>query len=246
MDQLAYISARGMREIMLQQAVNSHNLANASTPGFRASLMQAETNYVVGEGFDTRAFSSVSKIDVDLTPGPMQATGHDLDVAISGEGWMAILGPNGGEALTRRGDLRIDEAGQLINGAGQQVLGDAGPITLPPYQSLSIGSDGTVSFVPVGEQPNAVAVLDRIKLVNPAVESLEKSEEGLIVSNGGLPSDPDANVLLVTGSLEGSNVSTVSAMVGMIELARQFESEVNMLESAEEIDSDSIRLMRVE
>ena len=246
MDQLAYISARGMREIMLQQSVNSHNLANASTPGFRASLVQAESNYIVGQGFDTRAFSSASEIDVDLTPGPIKATGHDLDVAISGEGGIAILGPNGGEALTRRGDLRVDEVGQLINGAGQQVMGDAGPITLPPYQSLSIGSDGTVSFVPVGEQPNAVAVLDRIKLVTPPVESLEKSEEGLIVSNGGLPSDPDAGVLLVTGSLEGSNVSTVSAMVEMIELARQFESEVNMLESAEEIDSDSIRLMRVE
>lgn len=246
MDQLAYISARGMREIMLQQAVNSHNLANASTPGFRASLMQAESNYVIGQGFDTRAFSSVSKIDVDLTPGPIKATGHDLDVAITGEGWIAILGPNGGEALTRRGDLRVDEAGQLINGAGQQIMGDAGPITLPPYQSLSIGGDGTVSIVPLGEQPNAVAVLDRIKLVNPPVESLEKSGEGLIVSNGGLASDPDANVSLVTGSLEGSNVSAVSAMVEMIELARQFESEVNMLESAEEIDSDSIRLMRVE
>ena len=246
MDQLAYISARGMREIMLQQAVNSHNLANASTPGFRASLMQAETNYVIGEGFDTRAFSSVSKIDVDLSPGPIKATGHDLDVAITGEGWIAILGPNGGEALTRRGDLRVDEAGQLINGAGQQVMGDAGPITLPPYQSLSIGGDGTVSIVPVGEQPNAVAVLDRIKLVNPPVESLEKSEEGLIVSNGGLESDADANVSLVTGSLEGSNVSTVSAMVEMIELARQFESEVNMLESAEEVDADRIRLVRVE
>ena len=246
MDQLAYISARGMREIMLQQAVNSHNLANASTPGFRASLMQAETSYVIGEGFDTRAFSSVSKIDVDLSPGPIKATGHDLDVAITGEGWIAILGPNGGEALTRRGDLRVDEAGQLVNGAGQQIMGDAGPITLPPYQSLSIGGDGTVSIVPLGEQPNAVAVLDRIKLVNPPVESLEKSEEGLIVSNGGLQSDAEANVSLVTGSLEGSNVSTVSAMVEMIELARQFESEVNMLESAEEVDSDSIRLMRVE
>ena len=208
--------------------------------------MQAESNYVIGQGFDTRAFSSVSKIDVDLTPGPIKATGHDLDVAITGEGWIAILGPNGGEALTRRGDLRVDEAGQLINGAGQQIMGDAGPITLPPYQSLSIGGDGTVSIVPLGEQPNAVAVLDRIKLVNPPVESLEKSEEGLIVSNGGLASDPDANVSLVTGSLEGSNVSAVSAMVEMIELARQFESEVNMLESAEEIDSDSIRLMRVE
>ena len=246
MDQLAYRPARGMREIMLQQAVNSHNLANASTPGFRASLMQAESNYVIGQGFDTRAFSSVSKIDVDLTPGPIKATGHDLDVAITGEGWIAILGPNGGEALTRRGDLRVDEAGQLINGAGQQVMGDAGPITLPPYQSLSIGGDGTVSIVPLGEQPNAVAILDRIKLVNPPVESLEKSEEGLIVANGGLETDPDANVSLVTGSLEGSNVSAVSAMVEMIELARQFESEVNMLESAEEIDSDSIRLMRVE
>ena len=177
MDQLAYISARGMREIMLQQAVNSHNLANASTPGFRASLLQAESNYMVGEGFDTRAFSSVTDIDVDLTPGPIKATGHDLDVAVASEGWIAILGPNGGEALTRRGDLRVDEAGQLINGAGDQILGDAGPITLPPFQSLSIGSDGTVSIVPVGEQPNAVAVLDRIKLVNPPVESLEKSEE---------------------------------------------------------------------
>ena len=235
MDQLAYISARGMREIMLQQAVNSHNLANASTPGFRASLLQAESNYMVGEGFDTRAFSSVTDIDVDLTPGPIKATGHDLDVAVASEGWIAILGPNGGEALTRRGDLRVDEAGQLINGAGEQILGDAGPITLPPFQSLSIGSDGTVSIVPVGEQPNAVAVLDRIKLVNPPVESLEKSDEGLIVSNGGVETDPDANVSLVTGSLEGSNVSTVSAMVEMIELARQFESEVNMLESAEKL-----------
>ena len=246
MDQLAYISARGMREIMLQQAVNSHNLANASTPGFRASLLQAESNYMVGEGFDTRAFSAVTDIDVDLTPGPIKATGYDLDVAVASEGWIAILGPNGGEALTRRGDLRVDEAGQLINGAGDQILGDAGPITLPPFQSLSIGSDGTVSIVPVGEQPNAVAVLDRIKLVNPPVESLEKSEEGLIVSNGGLGSDPDAAVLLVTGSLEGSNVSTVSAMVEMIELARQFESSVQMIDSAEEMDSDSIRLMRIE
>ncbi len=246
MDQLAYISARGMREIMLQQAVNSHNLANASTPRFRASLLQAESNYMVGEGFDTRAFSSVTDIDVDLTPGPIKATGHDLDVAVASEGWIAILGPNGGEALTRRGDLRVDEAGQLINGAGEQILGDAGPITLPPFQSLSIGSDGTVSIVPVGEQPNAVAVLDRIKLVNPPVESLEKSDEGLIVSNGGAESDPDAAVLLITGSLEGSNVSTVSAMVEMIELARQFESTVQMVESAEEMDSDSIRLMRIE
>ena len=246
MDQLAYISARGMREIMLQQAVNSHNLANASTPGFRASLVQAESNYMVGEGFDTRAFSSVTDIDVDLTPGPVKSTGHDLDVAVASEGWIAILGLNGGEALTRRGDLRVDEAGQLINGAGNQILGDAGPITLPPFQSLSIGSDGTVSIVPVGEQPNAVAVLDRIKLVNPPVESLEKSDEGLIVSNGGLGSDPDAAVLLVTGSLEGSNVSTVSAMVEMIELARQFESSVQMIDSAEEMDSDSIRLMRIE
>ena len=142
--------------------------------------------------------------------------------------------------------MRVDEAGQLTNGAGQQVMGDAGPITLPPFQSLTVGSDGTVSIVPLGEQPNALAVLDRIKLVNPPVESLEKSEEGLIVANGGLESDADAAVRLITGSLEGSNVSTVSAMVEMIELARQFESEVNMLESAEEVDSDSIRLMRVE
>ena len=125
-------------------------------------------------------------------------------------------------------------------------MGDAGPITLPPFQSLTVGSDGTVSIVPLGEQPNALAVLDRIKLVNPPVESLEKSEEGLIVANGGLESDADAAVRLITGSLEGSNVSTVSAMVEMIELARQFESSVQMVDSAEEMDSDSIRLMRVE
>lgn len=246
MDHLLYIAASGANEVMLAQAANSHNLANASTSGFRADLVQAQSSYLRGVGLDSRVYGAVRAQGVDLRAGALESTGHDLDVAITGEGWIAVQAPDGGEALTRRGDLRVDEFGLLRNGAGEPVLGDAGPVALPPFSSLSIGADGTVSIVPLGEQPNAVVALDRIRLVNPPPGTIEKGADGLIRVIDGVETEPDAAVRLASGTLESSNVNPVESMVRMIELSRQFESHVRLMNTAQELDASSAQLMRLE
>lgn len=246
MDHFVYVAASGAQEMMLAQAVNSHNLANASTPGFKADLVNAESRYLDGIGATSRVYAIKKHQGTDLAQGNLEQTGRDLDVAVLGEGWIALQAPDGGEALTRRGDLRVDEFSQLVNGAGQPVLGERGPIALPPFSSLTIGSDGTVSIVPLGEQINAVAVLDRIKLVNPPAQEIEKGADGLLRAGDGFAALPAAEVRLASGMLESSNVNPVSAMVHMIELSRQYEMHVRLMSTGQELDTASTQLMRLE
>jgi flagellar basal-body rod protein FlgF len=246
MDHLLYIAASGLKETSIAQQINANNLANASTVGFKGDLAEAESVYLLGEGDETRAYNVVRQVGVDLREGMLEQTGRDLDVAINGRGWFAVQARGGGEGLSRRGDLRVDEFGQLVNGAGEALLGNDGPIALPPFSSLSIGTDGTVSIVPLGARPNEVAVLDRIKLVDPPQESLRKNDYGLIQSGDGLPVEADGNLRLVTGALESSNVNPVGAVIEMIELSRQFESFVRTIKMAEEVDTSSASLMRLQ
>jgi flagellar basal-body rod protein FlgF len=156
---------------------------------------------------------------------------------------MAVQTPDGGEAYTRRGDLRVNELGQITNGAGQALIGNSGPIALPPFSSINIGADGTISIVPVGESPSTLAVVDRVKLVNPERALLTKGENGMIQLPEGKVAAADAAVKLISGSLESSNVDSVSAMVHMIELARGFENHIKMTKIAEQLDAASTELM---
>ena len=228
---------------MLAQAVNAHNLANASTAGFRADLLSARSAYMDGESADTRVYAPMRNTGIDFSRGAINATGRNLDVAVNGDGWMAVSLPEGGEAYTRRGDLRVDEFGQLANGDGMQILGESGPIAVPPFSEISVGADGTVSIVPLGEDPDSTVVVDRIKLVNPDTAQLGKGEDGVIRLAGGGEAPADAAVRLIPGSIESSNVDTVAAMVRMIELSRQFESHVKIMNTAEQLDQSSAQLM---
>ena len=244
MDHFIYIAASGASEAMFSQAINAHNLANASTTGFRADLLVAQSAHLSGGGLESRVFAGVQNQGIDFREGAINVTGGELDVAVNGQGWLAILSPDGTEAYSRRGDMRVNEYGQLMNGAGQQVLGNSGPIAVPPFTTISIASDGTISMVPLGEDPNTLAVVDRIKLVNPDHALLTKNETGLIqMIDPGSQAEPDASVRLVQGSLESSNVDSVGAMVRMIEMARQFETHTKMMETAEQIDQASAELM---
>lgn len=243
MDDFLYVATSGAREAMLAQAVNSNNLANISTTGFRANLVMAESAYLSGAGQPSRVFGAIQDEAVDLTEGVINTTGRELDVAIKGRGLMAVMGANGSEGYTRRGDLRVNDLGQLINGAGQQMMGDSGPIAVPPFSDIAIGVDGTVSIVALGEAPNALTAIDRIKLVNPANADLVKGEDGLLHMRSGDQAEADAIVGLISGSLESSNVNSVSAMVRMIELARQYEQYVKMMGTAEQMDRSSTELM---
>jgi flagellar basal-body rod protein FlgF len=183
---------------------------------------------------------------VDLTPGPVMSTGRELDASINGEGWFAVQAADGGEGYTRAGDFKISPTGALMTGRGYPVLGNSGtPIAIPPAEKVDIGADGTISIRPVGQAPNALVIVDRIKMVNPQNSDLTKDIDGLIKLKNGGTADADANIRLLAGSLEGSNVNTVEAMVNMIALARQFETQVKLMHVADENDKSSTQLMRI-
>lgn len=248
MDRSLYIAMNGAKQTLLAQTANANNLANTQTTGFKSDFEQFRSMPAFGPGYPTRVYTMTERPGTDLSIGSLQTTGRDLDIAINGEGWFAVRAKDGTEAYTRAGDLRITPQGLLENGAGQQLLGEQGePIAIPPAQKVEIGRDGTISIIPQGSNATTVAQLDRIKLVNPGNENLEKGQDGLmhLKQAGGAPPPPDANVKLVQGSLESSNVNAVSAMVEMIELARNFELQTKVMKNADDNAGMTAKLMQM-
>ena len=243
MDRLLYVAMSGARETMQAQTVNTQNLANASTTGFRADLQSFQSLPVNGPGYASRVYGMATDQGIDTSPGSVMGTGRELDVAINGDGWIAVQGPDGNEAYTRAGDLRVDSLGLLRTGAGRPVMGNGAPIAIPPAEKIQIAGDGTISIRPLGQ--NTLAVVDRIKLVNPPSAQLQKGADGLVHLKGGDAAEADASVQLQVGALESSNVNTVEAMVNLIQLARQYETQVKMMANAEENDRASAQLMRM-
>lgn len=246
MDRMIYTGMTGAKQTMQAQAANSHNLANANTAGFRADLHAFQPEEVRGPGYASRVNAVSEGRGVDFSPGTLQTTQRELDVAVQGEGWIAVQAPDGTEAYTRAGDLQLTANGNLINGAGHPVMGDGGPIAIPPHDELMIGGDGTVSVVPRGQDPETMAVVERIKLVNPPLEELEKSPDGLFRLADGGEAMADADVSLASGVLEGSNVNVTTAMVNMIQLARQYETQVKMIQNADENAQSASILLRTQ
>lgn len=245
MDRMLFIAMNAAKDLMKAQAINTNNLANASTTGFKADFQATLSQPVYGPGHPSRVFSSVTDAGVDLAQGSVVSTSRELDIAINGKGWFAVQAADGNEAYTRAGDLRIDNVGRLINGAGHTILGNGGPISIPAHAKLEIGSDGTISIQPLGQPANTLAVIDRIKLVNPADDQIQKGLDGLMRTNDGQSAAEDASIKVVSGALESSNVNTVSSLVRMIELARQYEHNIKLMQSAEENDRASADIIKM-
>lgn len=249
MDRMLYVAMSGAKQIMLAQAVNNNNLANVSTSGFRADLDAFRSMPVFGPGYPSRVYTVTERPGTDMSTGSLTTTGRELDVAVNGQGWIAVQAPDGSEAYTRAGDLRVSINGQLETGAGHSVLGNGGPIAIPPFEKIEIGADGTISILPVGQAPSALAVVDRIKLVNPPSRDMEKSVDGLMrvkgPVNGQGDAPADAAVNLTSGVLESSNVNAVEAMVKMIELSRHYETQIKMMRVAQENDVAATQMMRM-
>ncbi len=245
MDRFLYLSMSGAKENLYAQAINNHNLANATTHGFRQALADAYTEPVSGPVYDSRDYVQVRDQAIDFSHGALQSTGRDLDIAIQGEGFIAVQAPDGGEAYTRAGNLHIDATGMLLTDRGLPVLGDGGPIAIPPNESLLIGRDGTITIRPLGSSPNALAAVDRIRLVDPDTKGLRRTDDGLIRAEDGQAPEADANVRVVTGMLETSNVNTVAALTRMIELSRTYETQIKMMSSANDIEKSHNRLLAI-
>jgi|WetSurMetagenome_2_1015567.scaffolds.fasta_scaffold424391_1 flagellar basal-body rod protein FlgF len=247
MDRLIYTAMTGAAQTMGRQAAVAHNLANVTSTGYRAEEHRLRAVSVQSRNtpapLPTRAFAVDASTHTDYTPGPMQYTGRPLDIAVQGAGWIALAMPDGSEAYTRNGSLEMSVNGVLQTRAGIPVQGDGGSITVPPDVKVSIARDGTVSVIPESGAQNTVNTIGRIKLVNPDEVELVRGGDGLFRPRGGDPAPVSEPTQLASGYLEGSNVNPVDQMVSMISLARQFEMQVKMLQTADQNDRSATQVI---
>lgn len=243
MDRVVFVVASGAKQLMRAQSVNANNLANVNTIGFQADLANFRAQLVDGPGYESRAYALGENAGARFEKGTIQSTGRPLDVAVNGDGWIAVQAMDGTEAYTRAGNLRVNINGQLLTGAGHPVMGESGPIVIPEFEKLEIGRDGTISVRPIGQQPSTLAEVGRIKLVAPEHSELVKGEDGLLRTRTGGAAPATTEVTLLSGALESSNVNSVEALVDMIGLARQYEMSVKIMQTAKEMDEQTAQLM---
>jgi len=245
MDRLIYSSLSAMKAAMARQATTANNLANVNTSGFRAEMTSSQALYMKGDGFGARAPTSEEVVSADMTAGTVAESGRQLDVAVQGTAMLAVQSKDGDEAYTRRGDLQVSDSGLLTTGDGMPVLGDGGPITLPPAEKVIIAGDGTISIIPLGGDGQAQQV-DRLKLVQANDTGIAKGLDGLfrVRTGGTLPADPDATVR--QGALEGSNVNTSGTLIDMIQASRDWDMQVKMMSTAQDLDKSTTALMQIE
>lgn len=246
MDKALYVAMTGAMQTLRAQASVNHNLANASTTGFRAELAASEAAVIPGQGLPTRVNAVLEDQGFDPSQGAIQNTGRTLDVAVRApNAWIAVQGADGNEAYTRAGDLTVDANGQLRNGAGHPVLGDGGPISIPPSGQITVGEDGTVSIVPQGQSPSTQATVGRIRVVTVDPKNLTRGNDGLMRARPGVDVTPVAGNSLATGALESSNVNLADTLVNMIQLARQFELQVKLMHTTDDNAQSSASLLRM-
>ncbi|GAA4496750.1 flagellar basal-body rod protein FlgF [Pseudaeromonas paramecii] len=247
MDHLLYLAMSGAKENMNSLTLRSNNLANANTVGFKADLEQARAMQAFGDGLPSRVFSMTERPGQSFAQGGLMTTGRDLDVAVEGDGWLTVQDAQGGQAYTRMGNLQLSPYGVLQTSNGLNVLDDAGqPIVLPlPLEKISINKDGTIVGRPEGAAPNGMEEFQRIKLVNPDIRSVDKGNDGLFRRKDGQAEPASADVKLVSGALEASNVNVVDEMTNLIRLQRQFETQVKMMQTAQKNDEAHTQLLRL-
>jgi flagellar basal-body rod protein FlgF len=230
MDPVLYKAAGGGRTDFKRQEIIANNLANINTPGFKADLYQAQSMYLDSKTGSNQSYNVQAPNNVDISPGEIMHTGRDLDVAVNGDGWLAVQDSNGKEVYTRSGSLRLDTTGRLITASGHSVMGNGGPISIPPAKSIEVASDGTISVLPLdGGDAKNLAVLDRIKMVRLDKSNVVKNDEGLIQTKDGSVPAGDSKLTLTKGALEGSNVNAIEQMVAMIGAGREFDAQMKVL-----------------
>jgi flagellar basal-body rod protein FlgF len=245
MDRGLYVAMTGAKQIMQAQAVNNHNIANASTTGFRADAVAFTSEPIYGAGFASRVNAVAGDAGTDFSTGVMMSTSRPLDVAVNGKGFIAVQGADGKEAYTRAGDLQVTATGAVITATGFPVLSESGPISVPPSNQVTIGTDGTVSVVPMGLSAAAQSQVDRIKLVSPKHADLQKGPDGLLRLKSGSKAKTDETVAIASGELESSNVNAAQSLVNMIELQRLYELQIKSINSTDQNEQAAQRMMTV-
>lgn len=252
MDRLIYTAVSGLNASLNRERVIASNMANAQTIGFKSEILQATPMTLDGPQLEVRALSSTAVTGASMKQGEINRTGNPLDVAMQGEALLAVQADDGQEVYTRRGDLSITATGVLQNGDGLPVLGDAGPITLPPGGEVTIANDGGILVADPTTPDQPPQRVDRLRLVNAAGSQIAKDVDGTFrvtgsaggTAGGALPVDENAQV--ISGALEQSNVNPSEVLVDMISAQRLFEMRTKLVETARQVDEGGVRLMRID
>ena len=253
MDRFVYTALNGNLDATLPRLQLTNELANLSTTGFKRSFAIATKSLKIeGPGFDTRFEPSTTGIDrVSLTAGPKMVTGNPLDIAMNGNTVLGVTASNGDLAFTRRGDMRVNSAGQLEIGTGQVVRGQSGPLTVPPGYALEIAGDGSVyANSPDKSKPAASVLVGKLLLRESTGTGLERREDGLFKiagdqTAGGADIKPGSAAPSITnGTLEGSNVTPFDAMVRLMDFQRTFESRIKFIKEGSNLDEAGASMMK--
>ena len=240
MERYIYTALSGAQHTLMAQQIRANNLANVNTTGFRADFERVGSFPVQGDGYQTRILAEERGAGTNFRAGALTETGRTLDVAIRGEGLLAVEAPGGGEAYTRAGNLVVETDGRLTLN-GHNVVGENGEIVLPEFRDMDIGQDGTISVTPPGG--GAQMEVGRIKLVKPDTTQLGKGVDGLIRLGNGGRAETDDTVVLASGHLESSNVNAVDELINTLSLGRTFELQVRLMKAADEQAHTGARLI---
>lgn len=251
MDRLIYTALSGMANSMTRERVIASNMANAQTIGFKAEILNAAPMTLDGPQVQVRALTSSAVHGASMKDGSVTATGNPLDVALTGDAMLAVQASDGGEAYTRRGDLSVTVTGVLQNGEGLPVLGQNGPVTVPPGAQVTLAPDGGVLVLDPATPEAPPQRIDRLRLVSTTGSQVAKQLEGQFRVLGGegqpfgaLPADEDAR--LIPGALEQSNVSPSEVLVEMVAAQRLFDIRTRLIDTARQLDEGGARLKRIE
>ena len=249
MDRLIYTAVSGMNASMMRQRVIASNMANSQTIGFRAETLQFTPMTLEGPSLEARSMTSGEVRGAMMRAGSFTQTGRELDLALTGDTMLTVQAEDGGEAYTRRGDLSVSATGVVQNGEGRVVIGENGPVTVPPGSRVSIAPDGGV-MVSNPQTPDQPPVqLERLKLANFRGTQIVKDLTGLFrvpAENGSfgvLPADAEARVQV--GALEQSNVDPTEVLVEMVEAQRLYDMRTKLVATAKELDEGGAQLMRM-
>lgn len=239
MDHAIYTAMGAASQTLNQQAVTASNLANASTPGFRAQLNAMRAVPVQGLSLPTRTLVVETTPGADMTPGELDFTSRPLDVAVQQNGWLAVQSADGSEGYTRNGNIQVSPTGQLTI-QGHPVMGEGGPLAVPEGSQVTIAADGTISALTPGDAPNTVSPVGKLKLVQADGKEVVRGDDGLFrvspaaQATRGQTLQADPAIRVMSGVLEGSNVKPAAAMADMIASARRFEMQMKVIGSVDE------------
>ena len=253
MDRFVYTLLNGNIEGSVPRLQMTNEMANLSTTGFKRSFVNATNAMkIVGPGFDSRFAPVNAPMDrVSLQEGPRMVTGNPLDIAMNGNTLLGVTAPNGDLAFTRRGDMRVNSAGQLEIGTGQTVRGQNGILSVPPGYALEIAGDGSVYANPLDKTtPGAQILVGQLLLRDASGTTVERREDGLFkpggdkTPGGGDFKPGNTAPSISNGTLEGSNVSAIEVMVRLLDSSRSFEAQMRFIKEGSSLDDAGSSMMK--